>query len=203
MAARPANLPSTVPRILVVAVRASVDGAVLEVSAETGGVLGHFDPKTGQLLVLDSQDSVAVAAAIAPYLLAPNQPLGTLSQRHVKAADQLWAILEASAFTWQRYVPLHDRLLLFYCPLVRLTLEIVDDGERGELAADVDASTLPHLGLFRAVVPLVDLEERPAAVAAWLSAVCRNRADSRPGAKAPKLMPSNRKTARVRRGPRP
>ncbi len=200
MPARRASLPSAAPRMLVVAVRAHVDGALLEVSAETGGILGHFVPLTGQLHVLDSQDSVAVAAAIAPYLLAPGQPLGTLSRRHVEAADQLWAILQASAFTWQRYVPLHDRLLLFYCPLVRLTLEIVDVGE---LDAAVDAAALAHLGLFRAVVPLADLEERPAAVAAWLSAVCRDRAESRPGAKARKIMPSNRRTARVRREPRP
>jgi hypothetical protein len=199
MPARPASLPSAAPRILVVAVRERADGAVLEVSAETGGVLGHFAPLTGHLQVLDSQDSVAVAAAVAPYLLAPDQPLGTLSPRHVEAADQLWAILEASSFTWQRYIPVHDRLLLFYCPLVRLTLEIVDVGE---LDAAVDAASLAHLGLFRAVVPLADLEERPAAVAAWLSAVCRDRADSRPGAKARKVTPSNRRTARVRREPR-
>jgi len=168
---------------------------VLEVSAQTGGVLGHFDPRTGQLQVFESHDSVAVAAAVAPYLLAPDQPLGTLSDRHVAAADQLWAILEASAFTWQRYVPLHDRLLFFYCPLVRLTLEIVEDGE-----PDVGAPALAPLGLFRALVPLTDLEERPTAVAAWLGVICRDRADSRPGAKPTS---SNRRTARGRRGPRP
>ena len=191
----PASARSQRPRGLAVTVRSRASGEVLEVSAQTGGVLGHFDPRTGQLQVLESHDSVAVAAAVAPYLLAPDQPLGTLSARHVAAADQLWAILEASAFTWQRYVPLHDRLLFFYCPLVRLALEIVEDGE-----PDVDAATLAPLGLFRALVPLSDLEERPAALAAWLGIVCRDRADNRPGAKPSS---SNRRTARVRRAPRP
>jgi len=189
-----AGSPLPVPRRLVVAVRTRASGDVLEVSAQTGGFVGSFDPRTGQLEVLESHDSVAVAAAVGPYLLAPQQPLGTLSARHGAAADQLWAMLEASAFTWQRYVPLHDRLLLFYCPLVRLTLELIEDGE-----PEVDFATLAHVGLFRALVPLTDLEQRPAAVAAWLSAVCRDRADSRPGAKP---ISSKRRTARVRRAPR-
>jgi hypothetical protein len=198
MPARPSSsgqgLPTAASRRLVVAVRSRASGDVLEVSAATGGVVGHFDPRTGQLDVLESHDSVAVAAAVGPYLLAPDEPLGTLSARHVAAADHLWAIVEASAFTWQRYVPLHDRLLLFYCPLVRLTLEIIEDGE-----PEVDVVTLAHVGLFRALVPLTDLAQRPAAIAAWLSAVCRDRADSRPGAKP---MSPNRRTARVRRAPR-
>lgn len=198
MPARPSSLPASAPRRLVVTVRSRASGDVLEVSAQTGGVVGHFDPLTGQLHVLESHDSVAVAAAVGPYLLAPEQPLGTLSARHVAAADQLWAILEASAFTWQRYVPVHDRLLLFYCPLVRLTLEIVEDGE-----PEVDTDALAQLGLFRAPVQLTELEEHPAAVAARLNAICRARADNRPGAKASGASPSNRRTARVRRPPRP
>ncbi len=144
MPARPASsagLPLPASRRLVVAVRSRASGDVLEVSAQTGGVVGSFDPRTGQLEVLESHDSVAVAAAVGPYLLAPDQPLGTLSARHVAAADRLWAILEASAFTWQRYVPLHEGLLLFYCPLVRLALEIVEDIER-------DADGRERLGLF-------------------------------------------------------
>jgi hypothetical protein len=91
---------------------------VLEVSLATGGVLGHFDPSTAALFVIDPQDSLAVAAAVAPYLLGREQPLGVQSSQHVAAADALWEILEASPFTWQRFVPLHDRLLFFYCPLV-------------------------------------------------------------------------------------
>jgi hypothetical protein len=205
MAARPASARSETSRRLVVTVRSRAAGDVLEVSAETGGVLGSFDPKTGRLVVLESHDSVDVAAAVAPYLLAPDQPLGTLSPRHVEAAGRLWAILEASAFTWQRFVPLHDRLLLFYCPLVRLTLEIVEGSEHDEVSErepgeDADAPALAQLGLFRASVPLADLEERPDAVAVWLSALCRSRADSRPGAKASAVA---QRKARVRRAPRP
>jgi hypothetical protein len=145
----------------------------------TGGVLGHFDPWTAQLFVIDPQDSLAVAAAVAPYLLGTAQPLGELSSRHVAAADTLWAILEASPFTWQRFVPLHDRLLFFYCPLAHLALEIVDDGVA---AADVDAPKFAQLAVGVAAIPLSDLEERPSAVASWLSALCTRRADSRPGA---------------------
>ena len=118
-------------------------GDVLEVSLATGGVLGHFDPLTDQLVVIDPQDSLAVAAAVAPYLLGREQPLGVLSPRHVAAADVLWEILEASPFTWQRFVPLHDRLLFFYCPLAHLALEIVDDGEA---AVDVEAPNLAPRG---------------------------------------------------------
>jgi hypothetical protein len=152
---------------------------VLEVSLASGGVLGHFDPLTAQLLVIDPQDSLAVAAAVAPYLLGREQPLGVLSSRHVAAADILWGILDASPFTWQRFVPLHDRLLFFYCPLVHLALAIVDEGE---LAADVDAPTYAQLAVSLAAIPLRDLEEHSSDVATWLSALCTRRADSRPGA---------------------
>lgn len=164
---------------LVVGVRPRSGGDVLEVSVATGGVLGHFDPATAQLFVIDPQDSLAVAAAVAPYLLGREQPLGVLSPRHVAAAEALWGILEASPFTWQRFVPLHDRLLFFYCPLAHLALEIVD---AGEARADVDAPTFAQLAITLAAIPLRDLEQRPAAVASWLSALCTRRADSRPGA---------------------
>jgi len=164
---------------LVVAVQPRPKGAVLEVSRATGGALGHFDPITAQLFVIDPQDSLAVAAAVAPYLLGGDQPLGVLSSRHITAADVLWGILEASPFTWHRFVPLHDRLLFFYCPLAHLALEIVDEGE---LAADVDAPTFAQLAVSLAAIPLSDLEEHPGAVASWLSALCTRRADSRPGA---------------------
>lgn len=153
-------------------------GDVLEVSIETGGVLGHFNPSTAQLVVIDPQDSLAVAEAVAPYLLDREQPLGVVSPRHVAAAEVLWGILEASPFTWQRFVPLHDRLLLFYCPLAHLALNIADDGEA---AADVDATRLAQLAVSLATIPLGDLEERPAAVASWLSALCTRRANSRAG----------------------
>jgi hypothetical protein len=162
-----------------VAVQPRPEGDVLEVSLATGGVLGRFDPLTAQLLVIDPQDSLAVAAAVAPFLLGGEQPLGVRSARHVAAADILWGILEASPFTWQRFVPLHDRLLFFYCPLAHVALELVDEGE---LAADVDAPRLAQLAVSLAAIPLRDLEERPAAVASWLSALCTRRADSRPGA---------------------
>ena len=132
---------------------------MLEVSLATGGALGHFDPLTAQLFVIDPQDSLAVAAAVAPYLLGDDQPLGVLSSRHIAAAEILWGILEASPFTWHRFVPLHDRLLFFYCPLAHLALEIVDDGE---LAADVDAPTFAQLAVSLAAIPLRDLEEQPA-----------------------------------------
>ncbi|HEY5456272.1 MAG TPA: hypothetical protein VIJ96_12455 [Acidothermaceae bacterium] len=163
---------------LVVAVQPRPRGAVLEVSLASGGALGHFDPTTAQLFVIDPQDSLAVAAAVAPYLLGGDQPLGVLSARHIAAADVLWGILEASPFTWHRYVPLHDRLLLFYCPLAHLALEIVDEGE---FAADVDAPSFAQLPVSLAAVPLRELEQHPGAVASWLSALCTRRADSRPG----------------------
>ena len=163
---------------LVVAVQPRPRGAVLEVSLASGGALGHFDPTTAQLFVIDPQDSLAVAAAVAPYLLGGDQPLGVLSARHIAAADALWGILEASPFTWHRYVPLHDRLLLFYCPLAHLALEIVDEGE---FAADVDAPSFAQLPVSLAAVPLRELEQHPGAVASWLSALCTRRADSRPG----------------------
>jgi hypothetical protein len=155
------------------------EGDALEISLASGGVLGRFDPLTAQLLVINPQDSLAVAAAVAPYLLGHEQPLGVLSQRHLAAADILWGILEASPFTWQRFVPLHDRLLFFYCPLAHVALELVDEGE---LAADVDAPTFAQLAVSVAAIPLRDLEERPATVASWLSALCTRRADGRPGA---------------------
>jgi hypothetical protein len=149
---------------------------VLEVSLATGGALGHFNPSTAQLVVLDPQDSLAVAAAVAPYLLGRDQPLGVLSSRHVAAAEILWEILEASPFTWQRFVPLHDRLLFFYCPIAHLALDIVDDDVA---AADVDATRLAQLAVSLATIPVRDLEQRPAAVASWLNALCTRRADSR------------------------
>lgn len=161
-----------------VAVQPRPGGAVLEVSVATGGVLGHFDPKTAQLVVIDPQDSLAVAAAVAPYLLGRPQPLGVVSPRHVAAAEVLWGILEASPFTWQRFVPLHDRLLFFYCPLAHLALEIVDDAEA---VADVDASGLDALRLTVEAIPLRDLEH-PAAVASWLSALCTRLANGRSAA---------------------
>jgi hypothetical protein len=164
---------------LVVVVAPRTDGPVLEVSLATGGELGHFDPATAQLFVIDPQDSLAVAAAVAPYLLARDQPLGVLSPRHIVAADSLWAILDASPFTWQRFVPLHDRLLFFYCPLAHVALEIVDEGE---LAVDVEAPILAQLAVSLAAIPMRDLEERPAVVASWLSALCTRRADRRPAA---------------------
>jgi hypothetical protein len=160
---------------LVVTVARRPEGDVLEVSHATGGALGHFDPLTAQLFVIDPQDSLAVAAAVAPYLLGPEQPLGVLSSRHVAAADILWGILETSPFTWHRSVPLHDRLLFFYCPLAHLALEIVDEGE---LAADVDAPAATQLAVSLAAIPVRDLEEHPSAVASWLSALCTRRADS-------------------------
>jgi hypothetical protein len=166
-------------RSLIVAARPRSGGDVLEVSLATGGVLGHFDPLTAQLVVIDPQDSLAVAAAVAPYLLGGEQPLGVLSPRHVAAADILWGILETSPFTWQRFVPLHDRLLFFYCPVAHLALEIVDDSEA---TADVDAPRFAQLAVTLAAIPVRDLEQRPGAVASWLSALCTRRADSRPAA---------------------
>lgn len=164
---------------LAVDVQRRAGGDVLEVSVATGGPLGHFDPRTGQLFVIDPQDSLAVAAAVAPFLLGAGQPLGVVSPRHVAAADVLWELLNASPFTWQRFVPLHDRLLFFYCPLAHLALEIIDGGEA---AADVEAPTLAQLAVALAAIPLRDLEQRPGAVASWLSALCTRRADNRPGA---------------------
>lgn len=154
-------------------------GAVLEVGYAAGGALGHFDPITAQLFVIDPQDSLAVAATVAPYLLGGAQPLGIVSSRHVAAADVLWAILAASPFTWHRFVPLHDRLLFFYCPLAHLALEIVDDGE---CTADVSAPAFAQLAVGLAAIPLRDIEEHPDAVASWVSALCTRRADSRAGA---------------------
>jgi hypothetical protein len=177
--AAPLGVGPPSPSSVVVAVQPRPGGDVLEVSLATGGVLGHFDPLTAQLFVIDPQDSLAVAAAVAPYLLGHEQPLGVLSPRHVAAADVLWQILDASPFTWQRNVPRHDRLLFFYCPLAHLALEIVDDGEA---AADVDAPNFAQLAVSVAAIPLRDLEDRPSAVASWLSALCTQRADSRPGA---------------------
>jgi hypothetical protein len=171
------RLPSS--SSLVVAVQPHPGGDVLEVSLATGGVLGHFDPMNAQLFVIDPQDSLAVAAAVAPYLLGREQPLGVLSSRHIAAADILWGILEASPFRWQRFVPLHDRLLFFYCPLAHLALEIVDDGE---LAADVESPPFAQLAVSLAAIPLLKLEERPGVVASWLSALCTRRADTRTGA---------------------
>ncbi len=161
---------------LVVVVQPRPRGAVLEVNRATGGALGHFDPITAQLFVIDPQDSLAVAAAVAPYLLGGDQPLGVLSSRHIAASEILWEILEASPFTWHRFVPLHDRLLLFYCPLAHLALEIVGNGE---IAADVEAPAFAQLAISLAAIPLRDLEEQPGAVAGWLSALCTRRADSR------------------------
>jgi hypothetical protein len=149
---------------------------VLEVSIATGGALGHFNPSTAALFVIDPQDSLAVAAAVAPYLIGRDHPLGVVSSRHVAAAETLWEILQASPYTWQRFVPLHDRLLLFYCPLARLAVDIVDDEVA---AADVDATRLAQLAVSLATVPLSDLEQRPAEVASWLSALCTRRARSR------------------------
>jgi hypothetical protein len=163
---------------LIVAVQPRPGGAVLEVSLVTGGALGHFDPTAAQLFVIDPQDSLAVAAAVAPYLLGGDQPLGVLSSRHIAAADTLWRILEASPFIWHRFVPLHDRLLFFYCPVAHLALEIV---EEGECTADVDAPAFAQLAVSLAAIPLRDLEEHPVVVASWLSALCTRRADSRPG----------------------
>ena len=163
---------------LIVAVQPRPGGAVLEVSLASGGALGHFDPITAQLFVIDPQDSLAVAGAVAPYLLCGGQPLGVLSARHIAAAATLWRILEASPFTWHRFVPLHDRLLFFYCPLAHLALEIVDEGE---CMADVDAPTFAQLAVSLAAIPLRDLEEHPVVVASWLSALCTRRAESRPG----------------------
>jgi hypothetical protein len=162
-----------------VVVRRREGADVLEVVTRRGGQLGHFSPRTGRLHVVDAQNSLAVAAAVAPYLFGDDQPLGDLSPRHVEAAEQLWTLLESGPFSWQRAVPLRDRLLLFFCPLVRLALEIVDDGE---LAADVEAPMLAELGIALALIPLPDLEQRPDAVAGWLSDVCTKRADRRPGA---------------------
>ena len=177
--AHPLGLRQPSASNLVVAVQPRQGGDVLEVSLATGGVLGHFDPLTAQLFVIDPQDSLAVAAAVAPYLLGRKESLGILSSRHVAAAEVLWEILEASPFTWQRFVPLHDRLLFFYCPLAHLALEIVDDGEA---AVDVDAPNFAPLAVSVAAIPLRDLEERRSAVASWLSALCTRRADRTSGA---------------------
>jgi len=173
----PAGAPPAGP--LEVAVRRREGATVLEVTAVTGGALGHFDPASGRLHVIDAQHSLAVAAVVGPYLLGSDRPLGQRSPRHLAAADRLWEILDASPFTWQRFVPLRDRLLFFYCPLVRLALEIVDDGP---LAEEVDSAALAPLGITLAVVSLRDLEHHPAAVAGGLNTLCTRLADSRPGA---------------------
>jgi hypothetical protein len=179
---------------VVVRRREGVD--VLEVITRRGGMLGYFSPRTGRFHVVDPQDSLPVAAAIAPYLFGSDQPFGELSPRHIAAADQLWALLEAGPFSWQRAVPLRDRLLLFFCPLVRLALEIVDDGE---LATDVEAPMLAEAGIALALIPLSDLEQRPDAVAGWLSEVCTERADRRTGAQSAADQP-RRSWTRTRRG---
>jgi len=177
---RPGSLDVRLPSAssLVVAVHARAGRDVLEVSAATGGVLGHFDPRTASLFVIDPQDSIAVAAAVAPYLLGAPQPLGAVSSRHVAAADALWAILEANPFTWQRNVPLHDRLLFFYCPIAHLALEVVDDGEE---MAQLDAPRFGAPGVMVAGIALRDIEERPGVVASWLSALCTRRAGAPAG----------------------
>jgi hypothetical protein len=179
---------------VVVRRREGVD--VLEVITRRGGMLGYFSPRTGRLHVVDSQDSLAVAAAVAPYLFGSDQPFGELSPRHIAAAEQLWALLEAGPFSWQRAVPLRDRLLLFCCPLVRLALEIVDDGE---LATDVGAPMLDDLGIALALIPLPDLEQRPEVVAGWLSEVCTERAERLTNAPSAAGRP-RRSWTRARRG---
>jgi hypothetical protein len=168
---------------------------VLEARAVAGGVLGHFDPRTGRLHVVNSVDSVRVAAAVAPYLLGGEQPFGDLSDRHLHAADRLWSMLELSPYSWQRSVPLRDRLLLFYCPLIRIALEIVD---HGDMAADVDAPMLNTLGLALAVIPVREIERNADAVATWLGQVCTQRAANRPGTQADGGRPAWRWTSRRR-----
>jgi hypothetical protein len=174
---------------------------VLEVSGSSGGVLGHFDPTTERLHVIDAQDSLAVAAAVAPYLLGAEQPFGEVSTRHVAAARRLWRLLEAAPFTWHRAVPLHDRLLLFYCPLARLVLDIVDEGE---LAIAAEAPELEPLGLALALIPVRDVEERPSVVAGWLSGICIQRAAVPLAApEAQSARPASPQTVRGRRARRP
>jgi hypothetical protein len=215
---------ATVPRAVDVALRLATDGSlrpapdnampatldvalhrrdgvdVLEVSRPSGGVLGHFDPTTERLHVIDAQDSLVVAAAVAPYLLGADHPFGEVSTRYLAGAHRLWRLLEAAPFTWHRAVPLHDRLLLFYCPLARLVLDLVDDGE---LAIAADAPELEPLGLALALIPLRDLEERPGVVAGWLNGICIKRA-AIPLA-IPEAAPARpaSQTVRGRRGRRP
>ena len=198
--ARPSLDPAAAP-LLDVALQRRDGVDVLEVSRPAGGVLGHFDPTTQRLHVIDAQDSLAVAAAVAPYLLGADQPFGEVSTRHLAGARLLWWRLESAPFTWHRAVPLHDRLLLFYCPLARLVLDIVDEGE---LVLAERPPELEPLGLALARIPLRDLEERPGVVAGWLNGICIQRAAGRPviSTTAP-LRPASSQTVRGRRGRRP
>jgi hypothetical protein len=200
VSSRPALDPGT-SSTLDVALRRRDGVDVLEVSGPSGGVLGHFDPATERLYVIDAEDSLAVAAAVAPYLLGTDQPLGEVSTRHLAGARRLWRLLEAAPFTWHRAVPLRDRLLLFYCPLARLVLDIVDDGE---LAIADEAPALEPLGLALALIPLRDLEQRPSVVAGWLSGICVQRAAvPLPTPEPGSARPASSQTVRGRRARRP
>ncbi len=164
---------------LVVAVQPRPRGAVLEVSLATGGALGHFDPTTAQLFVIDPQDSLAVAAAVAPYLLGGDQPLGVLSSRHIAAAETLW---ESSRRARSHGIASCRCMIACCSSTARLRISLSRSSVTASSPADVEAPAFAQLAISLAAIPLRDLEEQPGAVASWLSALCTRRADSRPGA---------------------
>ena len=165
---------------LEVAVRRREGATVLEVSAATGGALGHFDPASGRLHVVDGQHSLAVAAAVGPYLF------GTIS-RSASGRPGTWQPPTACGRSSKRARSPGNASFRCATGCCSSTARSCASHWRSSTTArsteEVASAALAPLGITLAVVSLRDLEHHPAAVAGGLNTLCTRLADSRPGAK--------------------
>lgn len=101
---------------------------ILHVRDSVGTLYGTLDLATGRLRLAIPERAMDVTGALRPFYFGPamgGPTGGEVARLQARAADLLWDVLSVSSpFAWQRAVPRAGRLLVFYCPLARLALEI-------------------------------------------------------------------------------
>lgn len=145
---------------------------IVHVRDRAGALYGTLDLATGRLKLAIPERALEVTAALRPFYFGPSMGGpgdGELARRRARAAELLWDVLAVSSpFSWQRAVPQGERLLVFYCPLARIALELTDapqgSGVQEVPARDGEVHTLQ--------LPTADIEKDPAGVVDAVSWRC-------------------------------
>ncbi len=145
---------------------------VLYVRDGVGTLYGTLDLATGRLKLAIPERALDVTGALRPFYFGPamgGPGSGEMARRQARAADLLWNVLSVSSpFSWQRAVPQAGRLLVFYCPLARLALEVTD----APLGSGVDEIPAQDDEVHVLRLPAADIEKDPAGVVEVVSWRC-------------------------------
>ena len=109
-----------------------------------------------------------------PLTLNSAELTGELSRPWTRAEREVWRILEQGllGYTFRRHAVLNGILVEFYCPELGLVLDVVEEGEEGQGAANEPALAGLELKVARLSASLVN---RPNLVEAVESVVGRGK----------------------------